>query len=78
MPSNGKDPPPPPPQQTPSNSPPSKLFLHHLTTSPPRPSYLSQKAHIFAVQIPNTSTVTNVPPPHAQQSADPQYAGRSP
>ena len=29
----------------------SKL-LHHLTTSPPRPSYLAQKAHIFAASPP--------------------------
>ena len=76
MPSNTRDPP-----QTPSkpNSNSNSTLLHHLTTSPPRPSYLSQKAHIFAIQTPSTTSSgtggTDAHPSHNEErAADPQSA----
>jgi len=45
------------PSEDPSRSPSKSKLLHHLTTSPPRASYLDQKANIFAVQTPNTGSV---------------------
>ena len=61
------------PSKDPFRTPSKSKLLHHLTTSPPRASYLDQKAHMFAVQTPKTGSAHS----HARLSHEEEQQTRN-